>query len=213
MSWIESNLLPGEKVVIETKPFWGPAYASIIRWLLVIGLIGYLADHGIAYPLLLFPLVTFLRYKKTEYILTDRRVIRKSGVLSVSTDEIPLDKVTNVRFGQEMSGRFSDSGDLLIESSARDGQLLFKNTNNIREFKAGIQQAQETFQDARVQHQAETFASAILAKQGVVASAPTPEQIHHTKKERLQELKGLLDDGLITVGEYENQRSTVLEDE
>jgi len=69
--------------------------------------------------------VRYLRWTTTHFVITDRRIIFRTGVLSKHGVEIPLDRVTTVHFSQGVMERLVGAGDLLIESGGESGQQRF----------------------------------------------------------------------------------------
>ena len=66
----------------------------------------------------------------THFVLTDRRVISRSGIVSKRGTEIPLERINNIDFHQRLFERAIGAGDLSIESAGRDGQSHFENVRH-----------------------------------------------------------------------------------
>ena len=65
------------------------------------------------------------RWLTTHFVITDRRVIFRTGLLTKRGIEIPIDRVNTVYFRQSVWGRLVGVGDLLIESGGETGQQRF----------------------------------------------------------------------------------------
>ena len=63
-------------------------------------------------------------------MLTDRRVISRSGIVSKRGTEIPLERINNIDFHQRIWERVIGAGDLDIESAGKDGQSHFENVRH-----------------------------------------------------------------------------------
>ena len=63
----------------------------------------------------------FIRWRSTYFVITNDRVIYRSGVFRKSGMQIPLERVNNVNFEQSLLERVVGAGDLLIESGGMDG--------------------------------------------------------------------------------------------
>ena len=63
-------------------------------------------------------------------MLTDRRVISRSGIVSKRGTEIPLERINNIDFHQNIFLRLIGAGDLDIESAGKDGQSHFDNVRH-----------------------------------------------------------------------------------
>ena len=61
----------------------------------------------------------------TYFVVTSRRVIYRSGVISKRGVEIPLERINNINFHQRLIDRIIGAGDLDIESAGKDGQSHF----------------------------------------------------------------------------------------
>lgn len=69
-----------------------------------------------------------IRYSKwltTHFVITNLRIIFRSGLVSKRGIEIPLDRVNTVHFRQGILERIVGAGDLLIESGGESGQQRF----------------------------------------------------------------------------------------
>ncbi len=65
------------------------------------------------------------RWLTTHFVITNRRVIFRTGLLSKRGIEIPIDRVNTVHFSQGIMERLVGAGDLLIESGGDSGQQRF----------------------------------------------------------------------------------------
>lgn len=67
----------------------------------------------------------YSRWLTTHFVITNRRVIFRAGLLTKRGIEIPLDRVNTVHFHQSVLERLVGAGDLLIESGGESGQQRF----------------------------------------------------------------------------------------
>ena len=65
------------------------------------------------------------RWLTTHFVITNRRVIFRTGLLTKRGIEIPIDRVNTVYFNQGIFERMVGAGDLLIESGGESGQQRF----------------------------------------------------------------------------------------
>jgi uncharacterized membrane protein YdbT with pleckstrin-like domain len=70
-------------------------------------------------------LVRYGRWLTTHFVITNRRVIFRTGLLAKRGIEIPIDRVNTVHFSQGVWERIVGVGDLLIESGGETGQQRF----------------------------------------------------------------------------------------
>ncbi len=139
MAFPRKYLNEGEDIVVEMRPHWfflaGPAVALVVVLVLAIGVSAQVAgdvQRLAMIPLLLLvvlALVWFVvRYAKwatTTFVVTTDRLIHRTGVISKSGREIPLERLNDVSFHSTIFQRMLGAGDLLIESAGERGQQLF----------------------------------------------------------------------------------------
>jgi uncharacterized membrane protein YdbT with pleckstrin-like domain len=192
-----------ETVALDLHPHWwyfvGPVIAvvgSIVLGVLSLVLLGGddLGDASRWAALVVIGLcavwlvVRYLKWATTNFVITSDRVIFRSGVLAKRGIEIPLERVNNVLFKQSIFERMLGAGDLLIESGGEDGQQRF---SDIR-------------RPDRVQN-------LIHAQMGVNESrrfggAPAATDV----VSQLEKLEGLLERGMISRGEFDEQKRRLL---
>src|SRR6478609_6553107 len=124
-----------EEIVLDVHPHWlfftEPALASLGLLIVVIiaaaagvSWLTYLALIGLAVTLIwgLWRLVT---WRTMHFVITNDRLIYRSGVFAKRGIQIPLERVNNVNFKQGILERIVGAGDLLVESAGQDGQQRF----------------------------------------------------------------------------------------
>ena len=133
MSYVEQTLTDGEVVEQFLKFHWFyPIVPAIMIFLGVIGtivglfLVGSVeneAVHNIIGILLLLCILAVIVYffdifvrlitiYSTEQALTNKRVFRKTGLISRDTDELILEKIETIAINQSVLGRIFDYGDI-----------------------------------------------------------------------------------------------------
>jgi uncharacterized membrane protein YdbT with pleckstrin-like domain len=127
------------------------------------------------------------RWLTTHFVITNRRVIFRTGLLTKRGTEIPIDRVNTVYFHQSIWERVLGVGDLVIESGGETGQQRFTD----------IRQPDRV---QRVLH-AEMEARELRGRgsDGVVDVAG-----------QLEKLESLLLRGTITADEFERQKRRLL---
>ena len=135
MGYPSKLLSEGEDVVLELHPHWKVLVLPVLSLLAVLGLTGFLLAvvedeigryviGGVASLLLLvFFLVPFLRWRTTLFVITDRRVVVRSGILSRTGRDIPLSRVNDVTFAHNVIERILGCGTLVVESAGERGQV------------------------------------------------------------------------------------------
>jgi uncharacterized membrane protein YdbT with pleckstrin-like domain len=125
MSYVDGNLLPDEQVVFRTRLHWkiliGPLLFAVVTLLPV----GWLLTQGtwnnlvlIAPAIGLIVLVTALiRRQSSDFAVTNKRVMMKTGVFSARSVELLLSKVEAIAVNQSLGGRLFNYGDIVVTGS------------------------------------------------------------------------------------------------
>ena len=140
MGYPDSVLAADERVVLHRHPHWkrlvGPVVVLLVAtavagfglgvvnrttWdqmaknivMIVIGVI-WLVVVG---WLTLWPL---LNWRSTHFVITDRRVMFRHGVMTRSGIDIPLARINSVEFRHGLVNRMLRTGTLIIESASQD---------------------------------------------------------------------------------------------
>jgi uncharacterized membrane protein YdbT with pleckstrin-like domain len=206
MSYPERLLTDDEKIITQFRPHWRLlalpvlwVVAAIVAIVLVYQVIPGedWVDHitTILIVALLVPLAVspFIRWWFTAYVLTNERLITRSGIIARAGIEIPLENINNVLFNQNIVERLLKSGDLLIESAGESGQSRFSDIPEPEEFQALLYRTREERVTAAARDEAR------------VLQAPDPT-------EQLERLAGLHRDGVISDEEYEAKRQALLDE-
>jgi membrane protein YdbS with pleckstrin-like domain len=133
--------------------------------------------------------------RANEYVLTSHRLIQQTGVLAKRSMDSRLDKINNVEHRQTLWGRILGFGDLEIDTASETGAAVFPRINRPLDFKRAILGAVEDYR------------SRLLRPAPLAAPVPAVPPA-----ERIRQLKGLLDEGLISPQEFEAKRRQLLEE-
>ena len=141
----------------------------------------------------------YFKWRMTYFVVTSRRVIYRTGVISKHGVEIPLERINNINFHQRIIDRIIGAGDLDIESAGRDGQSHFDFIRHPDGVQHEIYRQMETrnMPVAMVQPSGGTTPAAPASAAGV------PDQI--------EQLAHLRDQGHITEAEYEAKKAELLD--
>jgi uncharacterized membrane protein YdbT with pleckstrin-like domain len=155
MSYPDNALAAGEQVVLHRHPHWKRLILPIVALILVTGLAavgsGYV-DHtqwaqltkrilwGVIWGIWLvivgwLTLWPFLTWLTTHFVVTNRRVMYRHGVLTRSGIDIPLARINSVEFRDRIFERMFRTGTLIIESASQD-PLEFSHIPRLREVHA-----------------------------------------------------------------------------
>lgn len=129
MSYIQSVLQPGEKIIMVGRLHWILYHRAI--WCVVAGVILLLLEHSywdvdwvIVSTALVFGGLAllsaiydwFIRWT-TEIAVTDKRVIYKRGFINRHTIEMNMDKVATVDVDQSILGRMLNYGTVTVRGT------------------------------------------------------------------------------------------------
>jgi uncharacterized membrane protein YdbT with pleckstrin-like domain len=158
MSYVENNLIPGERIVYRTGIHWsvlvGPTIVAAIIAAPGIALLAYrdrIASNGIPVDAvavagigLLAVAAIVLAYNvikrnATEIAVTDRRVIIKTGMTSRRSLEIMIAKVESIGIDETVMGRVLGYGTVVIHGTGGTPEPFLKIAHP-SEFRREVQQ-------------------------------------------------------------------------
>lgn len=83
---------------------------------------------------LLIILAAWFNIKNTDFVVTDKGLYRKTGVLSRSVQKIGFDKIQNISFSQGIFGNAFDYGNVEISTAGGGGvEMTFRSIGSPRE--------------------------------------------------------------------------------
>ena len=160
MSYVESNLVPGEVLIYETRLHWIVMLWHMILGCLLLGLPGVLLLYyaltltgietktlhvmeGGGVALLVCVVVAILmgmlRRNATEMAVTNRRVVVKTGLVSRKTIEMLLNKVESIEVSETAFGRLLGYGTIVLIGTGGTPDP-FHNVAHPLEFRSQVQQ-------------------------------------------------------------------------
>jgi membrane protein YdbS with pleckstrin-like domain len=139
----------------------------------------------------------YFQWRMTYFVVTSRRVIYRTGVVSKHGVEIPLERINNINFHQRIIDRIIGAGDLDIESAGRDGQSHF----DFIRHPDGVQH--EIYR----QMESRNMPVAMVQQAAPVAAPPPPGA---AVPDQIEQLAKLRDQGHITDAEFEAKKAELL---
>jgi uncharacterized membrane protein YdbT with pleckstrin-like domain len=140
VAYPDELLVAGEQVVLHRHPHVKMLFLPVLVLLVVVGLavfgsavlaaqpwalIAWIAIAVVALVIVVpFSLVPVLRWRTTHFVVTTRRVLVRSGIISRSGIDIPMSRINTVQFRHTVLERLLGCGTLAIES-ASDEPLEF----------------------------------------------------------------------------------------
>jgi membrane protein YdbS with pleckstrin-like domain len=235
MSFPRKLLIPNEEVVVELRPHWVgiaiPELAGVGATILALWLtLGPLSDSGakgiVWLVWLLFvigyPMRRLVWWFTSQFVVTTSRVIHREGFFAKRSMEIPLDKINDVRFEQNIFERIVGAGTLVIQSASETGRNEFSFIRHPEEVQRTIYHESELDQTRSAQR---AMGVAAPASPTAAAPAPTPPTPHApappatttatvpaapnvtTELERLADLRSR---GVLTEEEFQAQKAKIL---
>jgi uncharacterized membrane protein YdbT with pleckstrin-like domain len=147
MNYVEANLLNGEKVEQVSRLHWkvyiAPVFLAVCLFTLgivvfvykyyIIGLILFIIGGLLAYS-------PYLIVNKSEFSVTNRRVIIKVGILRTRSLELFLSKIEGITVNQSVFGNMFNYGDIVITGSGGTKEM-FSGIQSPLDFRKAVQQA------------------------------------------------------------------------
>ena len=210
MPYPQRLLNDGEEVALDLRPHWWYFSRHILSGIPLLALLlllaGKHADAWLWYIWGALALVwagwlglQYLNWTFTHFVVTNSRVIFRTGVLAKHGVEIPMDRVANINFNQSMWERVIGAGDLEIESAGKDGQSKFDDVWHPDAVQQELYRQMELHAKTRAGWNAGTAAPA-------AAATPAP-----SLPEQLQQLADLRDRGVLTAAEFDAKKAQLLE--
>jgi uncharacterized membrane protein YdbT with pleckstrin-like domain len=151
VAYPDGLLVEGEQVVVHRHPHWRMLVVPVLVLLLVVGGTSFLAALvsaqswavwawlGLAAAGLAligrFTVFPVVRWRTTHFVVTNRRVLVREGVLTRHGMDIPLRRISSVQVRNSLLERMLGSGTLVIESDS-DESLEFDDVPGVRRVHA-----------------------------------------------------------------------------
>jgi uncharacterized membrane protein YdbT with pleckstrin-like domain len=151
MSYIDSNLLPGEQVVYRTRLHWllymtPVLFTAIvllpIAWFLVHETWSQYAWIPVALGVLIL-LSTYVKRQSSDFAVTNKRVMMKVGVFNTRSIELVLNKVEAIAVNQSLMGRIFGYGDIVVTGSGGTKEA-FSHIQGPLAFRRAVQSVTDT---------------------------------------------------------------------
>ncbi|KAA0022631.1 PH domain-containing protein [Antrihabitans cavernicola] len=139
MGYPEDALADDEELLLHRHPHWKMLFVPALVFIVATAIAGFLLGvvqariDGNSRSILLIAvavlwaivvawrcLVPLIRWKATHFIVTDRRVLIRKGVLTHTGIDIPMGRISNVQFRHGLFDRMLGTGTLIIGSASED---------------------------------------------------------------------------------------------
>ncbi len=217
MPYPKKLLKPDEHLALDLRPHWWYFWKHIVTGIVLFALLLLLAAkvHGSVFhwSFVFWAVVAlvwagwlalkYFDWNFTHFVVTDDRVIFRTGVLAKRGVEIPMERISNINFHQGIWERFIGAGDLEIESAGKDGQSHFNDIWHPDAVQQELYVQMEAHARKRASWNSPGVAPAPAAAVSSRSGASVPDQ--------LRELADLRDRGIITPAEFETKKAQLLE--
>jgi uncharacterized membrane protein YdbT with pleckstrin-like domain len=159
-------LADDEAVVMALRPHWKEMVGPVLVLLVTSPVATYLATivpEGSAQKwlrlavlvvavlvVLRFVIWPFLKWLTTSYIVTDRRIITRVGVVARTGRDMPISRVNDVTFSHSgLLERILGCGTLVVESAGERGQLVLRDVPHVEEVQRDVYKLAEADEERR----------------------------------------------------------------
>jgi uncharacterized membrane protein YdbT with pleckstrin-like domain len=209
----------GEAVTLDLRPHWWYFSRHIATGvpLLLLVILTFQLSSGVRdvlkYPVAILVILwsvwlglKYLQWLRTYFVVTDQRVLYRTGVLARHGVEIPLDRITNINFHQGIWERIIGAGDLEVQSAGEEGDTLFENVRH----PDGVQHEIYREMEAHAQHAsgADAIGEAVARAVRDQGTGPRGGDI----ASKIEQLARLRDEGHITTIEFEDRKNRLLDE-
>ncbi len=148
-----STLTPGEEIEIVGRLHYFaliiPSFLTILSFVSVVFAIGLTGSESqrmqminmiVWLPiiaLIMFTISSWLRRNMIEMVCTNKRVVKRTGIVNVTTEELHRERIESVEIRQSIFGRIFNYGDILF-SGTGTSKIVFNFVNQPRLMKQMI---------------------------------------------------------------------------
>ena len=134
MAYLDESLAPGEAIIARFHLHW------TAKWRLIVFLVLAIPTLGLA---LFAALYEWLRLRAIEQGVSNRRVVRKTGIVSRTTEELRLASIETIDLHQSVWGRLFGFGDVVLTGRG-ESSMIFARLAAPLEAKRAIEGAYAT---------------------------------------------------------------------
>lgn len=200
MGYPERLLSEGETIESQFRPHWSGIIREVLVILaaiavaIVVAVLEWTAWIYLILAAVVAVLITggLVRWFTTLHVITNERLIYRTGFIGKKGTEIPLEVIQNVAFGQTILERILGTGDLMVESAGTHGQTRYRDIPKPERVQSLIYEAREARQ---------------ISIKGEAPAAPAAEESTASQLERLSRLH---DQGKLTDAEFAAEKSRLI---
>ena len=152
MSYIQNNLMKGEKLLYRSHLHWVEFLPPIICLLLAIIFVGFgnSTAGGALFVVIaaITGIASYITFKTSEFGVTNKRVIVKVGVIRRNSLEVLLNKIEAIQVNQGIWGRILGFGSITVSGTGGTKDPFHK-IDAPFEFRKQVLEQIATAQDAK----------------------------------------------------------------
>lgn len=229
MRYQESMLSPDEEIIFDVHhhPFvlWKPAVlflGLLAAWVLALSLLSsdtavIYAGLGILAAIIGFFLWRLLVWSHSNLVLTNHRLVYRTGVFTRQSREIPLAKVNDVSCSQMVLGRLFGSGDLVVESANDSSPFAYFNVPGPdrlkRQMLEQINAARKDSAGMDPEQVRREVALAVGMNQPTAEIVPLPPErppLYSEIVDQIERLDAMRERGVLSDEEFQNAKEALL---
>lgn len=150
MAYPSKLLAEGEQVVLDLHQHWKIVVVPVLELIAILGVTGFLLAQdygsttnyvviGVAVLLVLgLVFVPFLRWRTTHFVVTNERVVMRSGILARQGRDVPLVRINDVSFSHSVFERVLGCGTLVVESAGERGQVTLTDIPHVEKVQRTV---------------------------------------------------------------------------
>ena len=216
-NYVDANLTNEEHVVYEAEYHWGfwiiPGIFIVIFLLPFIINVIEMGSFNLPGTLYAFPLIslaifilTYLKIQTDEFVITNQRLIVKKGIETVMVSQGPIERLVNAG-SIAVRGTGSTLSNISFISEPYEFRRVFQEVTG-RPIPSAINDGESS---RPISPREEPQMRPVVKKQNEVETHKGNDQsISKTKVEQLIQLKELLDSGILTQEEFNNEKKIIL---
>jgi uncharacterized membrane protein YdbT with pleckstrin-like domain len=163
MAYPRRLLSQDEDVELELHPHWKALVLPVIALLVVVPLASFGAARVpdgsaqsivraviAAVALVVLAAATalpFLRWVTTHYVVTNRRLITRRGVIARTGRDMPLTRINDISFSHTVIERVLGCGTLVVESAGERGQLTLDDVPGVEDVQRRLYELADAADD------------------------------------------------------------------
>jgi uncharacterized membrane protein YdbT with pleckstrin-like domain len=146
MSYIDRNLLAGERIIFRTKKSLMVFFFPVVWTIFASYATNYMHSQSLLQQLVWLPgaLALFLWassgivYLSSDYVVTDKRVMMREGFFIRRTNEVRINTISQVNVDQSLLGQLLNYGVVILNAfGAQDAYTMISNPG---EFQRNVNQ-------------------------------------------------------------------------